>query len=319
MSVSARNFCAACVLTFVLASCGREKSDLIQGYVEGEYVYVASPLPGQLEKLGVKRGDDIKPGTLLFQLDSTPEKAAVEEASRRLAQAKATLEDAGKGRRPTELASLEAQLGQAQAAMLLSERELARQEQLSSTGATSKEDRDRALSLHVQNKQRVAQLQADLETARLGLRVDQVAAAEAEVKARAAALSKAEWDLSQKQQSSMRGGTIFDTLYREGEWVPAGRPVVALLPPQNVKVRAFVPEPRLSEVHQGDRLSVSIDGVAQPVTGTVSFISPQAEHTPPVIYSRESRSKLVFMIELVFEPSVAATLHPGQPVDVQLK
>jgi HlyD family secretion protein len=66
-------------------------------------------------------------------------------------------------------------------------------------------------------------------------------------------------------------------------------------------------------------MEVSLDGANAPVVGTVSFVSPEAEYTPPVIYSRESRSKLVFMIELRFEPDVAAKLHPGQPVDVRRK
>jgi HlyD family secretion protein len=161
-------------------------------------------------------------------------------------------------------------------------------------------------------------LEADLKTAQLGLRSDQIAAAEAEMHAREAALARAEWDLAQKKQSAPKAGLISDTLYREGEWVAAGRPVVALLPPQNIKVRAFVPEPDLGALHVGQPAQVFVDGVPDPLTGKVSFISPQSEFTPPVIYSRESRSKLVFMIELVFEPSVAEKLHPGQPVDVRI-
>jgi HlyD family secretion protein len=187
------------------------------------------------------------------------------------------------------------------------------------TGATSKEDLDRAVNQHDQNKHRVAEVEAELETARLGQRDDQITAAEADMKARAAALEKAKWDLAQKQQNATKSGVVFDTLYREGEWVAAGRPVVALLPPANVKVRTFVPETEIGSVHQGDKMEVTVDGTTTPVVGTVSFVSPEAEFTPPVIYSRESRSKLVFMIELVFDADVAARLNPGQPVDVRRK
>ncbi len=111
---------------------------------------------------------------------------------------------------------------------------------------------------------------------------------------------------------------IFDTLYREGEWAAAGHPVVVLLPPRNIKVRAFVPENLVGSIHSGDTVRVTLDGTSSPIIGKVSFISPQAEYTPPVIYSRESRGKLVFMIEAVFDPKTSASLHPGQPVDVQL-
>ena len=78
-----------------------------------------------------------------------------------------------------------------------------------------------------------------------------------------------------------------------------------------------MPEPQLTAVQVGDRVRVVVDGRPGPLVGTISFISPRAEFTPPVIYSRESRSKLVFMLEITFDPGTAAQLHPGQPVDVE--
>ncbi len=82
-------------------------------------------------------------------------------------------------------------------------------------------------------------------------------------------------------------------------------------------MRAFVPEKRVGLIHPGDTARVTVDGVSEPFVGKVSYISPQAEYTPPVIYSRESREKLVFLVEAVFDPATAAKLHPGQPVDVE--
>jgi HlyD family secretion protein len=184
-------------------------------------------------------------------------------------------------------------------------------------GATAPQDVDRARSVRDQDGQRVAQLEADLVTARLGSRTNQIAAAAANVKSMQAHLGRTEWDLSQKSQNAPQAGLVFDTLYREGEWVAAGRPVVALLPPQNVKVRVFVPEPLLGGIHPGDTARVTVDGVATAFTGKVSFISPQAEYTPPVLYSQGNRDKLVYLVELTFEPEAGANLHPGQPVDVQ--
>jgi HlyD family secretion protein len=283
---------AAVILLGLVAGCRRPDSGRIQGYVEGQFVYVASPLPGALEALHVQRGAQVKAGEPLFTLDSEPQQALVDEAAQRVAQAHAALEDAQKGKRPSEIESVEAQLRQAQDALTLSEIEFGRQEKLFSAGATTAENFDRARS-------------------------DQVAAAEANVRALEAALAEAQWNLSQKSQAAPQAGLVFDTLYREGEWVAAGRPVVSLLPPENIKVRVFVPETRIGTVRVGAAVRVTVDGVGEPLAGRVSFISPQAEYTPPVIYSRESRAKLVFMIEVVFEPATAATLHPGQPVDVQ--
>jgi len=299
-----------------LAGCSNESPNHLQGYIEGEFVYVASPLPGAVRELHVQRGAQVKVGDPLFALDDAAEKANRDEAERRLAQARANLEDAKKGKRAPEIESIEAQLHQAKAALALSEKEFARQQNLFKSGASATRDLDLARTAKAEDLQRVSRLEADLATARLGARTDQVAAAEALVHAQEAALARADWDFTQKRQAAPQGGVVFDTLYRAGEWVAAGRPVVALLPPQNVKVRAFVPQAKLASIRRGDSFRVNVDGVSTPYQAKVSFISPQAEYTPPVIYSKESRSKLVFMIEGTFEAADAEKLHPGQPVDV---
>jgi HlyD family secretion protein len=309
---------AALITGELLTACERVPSDRVQGYVEGEYVYVASPYAGALSSLSVRRGEQVRKGEPLFALEQVSEKAVRDEAERRLSQALANLEDAKKGKRPSEIDSLKAQLKQAQAALRLSQREVARQEGLAKVpGAAIELEVDRARSGRDQNQQRVAQLEADLNTALLGARMDQVAAAEAEVHAREAALARAEWDLSQKRQVAPKAGLVFDTLYREGEWVAAGRPVVVLLPPDHIKVRTFVSEARVGAIKLGDLVQVTVDGVQGSIQGRVSYISPRAEYTPPVIYSQESREKLVFMVEVVFDHDDAVNLHPGQPVDVR--
>jgi HlyD family secretion protein len=310
---------AVFVAAGLLAGCDQSPADQVQGYVEGEYVYVASPYAGALSTLSVRRGMQVKAGDPLFALEQVSEKAARDEAERRLNKARATLEDTKKGKRPSEIESLKAQLKQAQTALQLSLREVARQEGLAAVpGAAVELEVDRARSARDQNQQRVAQLQAELDTALLGSRKDQVAAAEAEVRAREAALVKAEWDVAQKRQSAPKAGFVFDTLYREGEWVPAGRPVVVLLPPDHIKVRTFLPETKVGTIKLGHSVQVDVDGVQGSIQGKVSYISPRAEYTPPVIYNRDNREKLVFLVEILFDPGTAATLHPGQPVDVRL-
>jgi HlyD family secretion protein len=307
------------VLT-VLTGCEKAPSDLVQGYVEGEYVYVASPYGGALATLSVRRGVQVTAGDSLFALEQASEKAARDEAERKLSQARANLDDRRKGKRPSEIASLRAQLQQAQAALQLSLREVARQEGLAAVpGAAVEVEVDRARSARDQNQQRVSQLEADLNTALLGSRTDQVTAAEAEVRAKEAALAKAEWDLAQKRQVAPKTGFVFDTLYREGEWVPAGRPVVVLLPPDHIKVRVFVSQLRLGAIRLGDSVQVMVDGVQGFLPGRVSYISPKAEYTPPMLYSQGSRDKLVFLVEVLFDQAATVNLHPGQPVDVQFK
>jgi HlyD family secretion protein len=305
-------------LSALLSACDRKGNGVVQGYIEGEFVYVASPMAGALRSLEVERGTEVKEGDPLFTLEDGYEKAAREEAARKVAQAEANFEDAKQGQRPTELQSMQAQLDQARAALALSQTEYQRQGLLGGTGVASKQEVDRARSTRDQDQQRVSQLEAALETAQLGARAQQIVAAEAALKAQQAVLAGTEWSLSQKQQNSPKTGLVFDTLYREGDWVGAGKAVIILLPPANIKARAFVSQEKVGLIHQGDPVSLFVDGVKEPVTGRVSYISAKAEFTPPVIYSQEMREKLVFMIEISFDPKTAAKLHPGQPVDVQI-
>lgn len=304
------------LLLILLPACSNSPStDVFHGYVEGEFVYIASPLPG-IVTLVVAKGDTVKKGQPLFALENEAERSSRDEAQRRVAQAQAALRDAGKGLRPTEIAAIKAQQDQAKSALHLAEIEFVRQEKLFRSGIVPAQSLDAARSVRDQQRQTVARLSADVETARLGARSDQIAAAAAHVKALEAALSRAEWELSQKSRKATEAGIVYDTLYRSGEWVGGGKPVVALLPPGSIKARVFVPESRLAAIHPGDPVTVTVDGLKESFAGKVSFISPRAEYTPPVIYSRESRAKLVYLVEAVFPPEAPPRLHPGQPIDL---
>jgi len=137
------------------------------------------------------------------------------------------------------------------------------------------------------------------------------------VAASEAALAEAQWRLDQKSARAPATGLVFDTFFRPGEWVASGRPVLSLLPPENAKVRFFVPQAALARLPVGSRVLVHCDGCAAEVPAAVRFVSPEAEFTPPVLFNRENRNRLVFMLEA--EPSGdTRLLHPGQPVDVRL-
>ena len=303
----------------LLTGCQPENPNQFQGYVEAEYVYVSSPVGGALTELAVTRGGTVKAGQLLFALEHGAETAAVEQAEHDLTQAQAQRDDLLKGRRPTELASLQAQLERAQADLKLATVELARREQLISSNVVAQEELDQARAQCEADQAQVAQLTADLATGKLGGREDAVRAANAAVAAAQAAFDKARWSLDQKRQSAPADAAVHDTLFRQGEYVPAGQPIVVLLPPANLKVRFFVPQAKLPSLHTGGMVSVRPDGAPKPVDATISYISTQEEYTPPVIYSRETRADLVYMIEATFAPADAAPLRPGQPVDVELK
>lgn len=299
-----------------LAACSNGGPRVYQGYAEGEYVRVAAPFAGTLQKLAVARGAQVRAGDSLYALEQENEAAARREAQERLRNAEAQLANLRKGKRPTEIDAIRAQYAQAEAALKLSQAQLKRSEELVARSFISKERLDEARANRDRDSQRLAELKAQLATARLAARPDEVKAAEYNVEAARAALAQAEWRLAQKSVKSPVAGLVQDTYFVVGEWVNANQPVVSLLPPQNIKLRFFVEERHLGRVTVGQKLAATCDGCSAPIAAAVTFISPQAEFTPPVIYSRQERAKLVFLVEARPAPQDAVKLHPGQPVEV---
>lgn len=314
-------FARVMLISLALAACAREEPAYYQGYVEGEYVYVASPLGGELKELRVARGQSVAAGEVLFRLDPNPEALRVSETGQRLEQARARLADIHKGSRPSELTALRARLTSARAALEQAERDYDRRKKLRDEGhadAVSASEVDRYRTARDVAKSNVAMLEADLETAQLGGRPDAVAAAENEALALGIAVQELDWAARQKERLAPAAGIIQDTLYRVGEYVAPGRPVLSMLPPGNVKIRFFVPESLLPTVALGDSIQVQLDGVPGRVPAKISFLSAAAEYTPPVIYSKENRAKLVYLVEAVPDSSLIDKLRPGQPLEVYL-
>ena len=146
----------------------------------------------------------------------------------------------------------------------------------------------------------------------------EVKGAEADLNAATAQAAQKRWVVERKTVVAPAAGEIAETYYRPGEWVPAGAPVASLLPDNRRRLRFFVPEQVVATIKPGDAVEASCDACADPIKATVDFVAPQAEYTPPVIYSRGSREKLVFRVEALPPADQAARLRPGLPVDVRL-
>jgi HlyD family secretion protein len=301
-----------------LAGCSGKPAAGYQGYVEGEFVHLASPAAGRLEHLFVHRGQVIDAGASLFALDAQEEVAARRQADEQVKAAQSQLADLRLGRRAPEVDAVQAQLAQARAAEEQVAQQVRRDEAQFEAGGIARAQLDDSRAEHAIKSARVTELSNQLSIARLPARENQIRAQSAQLEAARASLSQAQWRLDQKQLSAGQAALVSDTLYREGEWVPAGSPVVRLLPPANVKVRFFVPQPDLGGLRLGQQVGLRCDGCEADLTATVSFVAREAEYTPPVIYSNETRAKLVFMIEARPQPGQAQRLHPGQPVTVTL-
>ncbi|HEY2033633.1 MAG TPA: HlyD family efflux transporter periplasmic adaptor subunit [Rhizomicrobium sp.] len=264
------------LLFLLLAACGKSDDQVWLGYGEGDNAFIAAPQPGWVSSLHVERGAYVHRGDLLFTLDDTAQIAARDQAVASLETAKASLT-------------------QEQANLLYSKRQLERQSGLARVNAGTPTNLDLAKSNYEQSAARIAQLQSQIQQME-------------------ASLSGATYSLTQRDVVSQTEGRVQDIYYRPGEYAPASTPVLSILPPKNIYVRFFVPEPQFSKVHIGQKVRVTCDG-CRPMTAQISFIAQQQEFTPPVIFSENSRAKLVFKLEARMPGGMK--LNPGQPVQVR--
>jgi len=285
---------------------------VLSGYVEGEPLYLAAPVSGTVKQMLVQRGDRVRAGQPLFVVDTAQVGAARDQAQAQVAAAQAQAQDARKGRRPLELAVYDANVAAAEAQVREAAAVLGRVRPLVQKGVYAPARLDDAQAAHdaAQAQLRAARRQRDAAT--LGAREDQVRAADSQVILAQAGLSAASARLSETAPVAPGAARVEDVFYQAGEWAIANQPIVSLLPDDRIKIRFFVPERSLSAYATGKTVRFSCDGCAAGLTATVAYISPRPEFTPPVIYSREARDRLVYLVEAW--PS--ARLSPGQPVDV---
>lgn len=269
------------VLLLLTAACSREKEHTAYGYIEGRYTYVSAIVPGTLKTLSVTRGTAVERGQLLLTLDPQPESHRYQAAEDTLRQATAS--------RDAIAANLD-----------YAERTWHRYQKLVLKHAASEADLDKAHSSWLST-------QKDLD------------AATAQIASLEQTLAESSWTLQQKTLSAPVSGQVFDTYYRTGEYVALNQPILSLLAPENIKAIFYVSETDLAEIRTGNAISVSCDQCQEPANGTVRFISPTAEYTPPVMYSSDMRTKMIYRVEADFPNAVARTLHPGQPVTVTWK
>jgi HlyD family secretion protein len=281
-------------------------------------VYISPVLGGRLDKLYVDHGDFVKKGARLFDLDSIEYAAAVAEAEANLRKAQSDLNDLLKGARPEEIETLKDRISKLEATCNLAKIVHDRNSKLIEKNVIAAKDYDNSMWLQVQNQWELSESKHNLLIAQLPAREDRVISAREAVKAAENALAGAKWRLEQRFVSATQDAFVFDTVTRQGEYAAAGNPVVMLIPPENMKVRFFVPYPDIQKIHAGDKIEFYPDGSQEKYQASVNYVSLKPEFTPPVIYSRDSNPKLVFMIEADVDPQCAYKVNAGMPVTVKL-
>ncbi|TGU95086.1 HlyD family efflux transporter periplasmic adaptor subunit [Mesorhizobium sp. M00.F.Ca.ET.151.01.1.1] len=290
---------------------------LAVGYVEGEYVLLAPIEVAQVGTVTVKRGDRVTAGATVVTLENADARIAVAQAQASLAQAQAQLADLQVGKRPEEIAALKAQVDMAKAQADDARRKYARAADLFKRGTGTQADYDTAsATLETANAQ-VGQAEANLAVGGLPARPETIKAADNQVKQAQAELEQAVWRLSKRTLAAPSPGRVNDVIRNPGDTAGPTAPVISVLPDGAVKLSVYIPEAAFSSVKVGSLLSVHCDGCGPDVKARVSYISPDPEFTPPVIYSLENRQKLVYLVEARPEGD-AGPLQPGQIVDVDL-
>lgn len=283
------------------------------GYLEADYVYVAPVSAGRIADIAVTEGQTIAAGDTLFALDDAQQQALLTAARARVDSARATLDNLVTGSRVQEIDVIRASLNKAQSDLALAQSNLARSEKLLAAGTVPevRVEQDRAALASAQAQ--VDQLTAQVDVAELPARNAQQVAAEANVAAAEADATRAALDLDDRLTLAPVAGTVDRLFYSTGEMAAAGTPVASILPAGALKARFFVPEADRAALAMGDVVQVGCDGCI-PMSAKVTWLASEPQTTPPVIYSREERGRLVYMIEA--ELDAPGTLRPGQPVTV---
>lgn len=290
---------------------------VLTGYVEGEALYLASPVSGTLREITVRRGDQVTAGQRLFLVDTSQVGAARNQAAADLAAAQAQAIDAREGQRPAELAIFEAQIDAARAAEREAKAAYDRVATLARQGIYAQARLDDARAAYETAKANTAAAVRRLQAAQLGAREGAVRAADARVAGAAAGVSAQEARLRDLAPLAPSAARVEDVFFQAGEWVTANQPIVSLLPEGRIKLRFFVPQKDLAAYRVGRVVRFTCDGCASGMTAKIAYISPRPEFTPPVIYSRGARDRLVYLVEAYPATPAGRPLPPGLPVDVE--
>ena len=284
------------------------------GYIEGDYRYLAPIAGGRITQLAADEGAQIAAGDLLVTLDSAQERAALEGAQAQIAMAEANLDNLQTGSRAPEIAVIRASIDAAEAEAHLAQTDLERTKALAARAVASQAQLEQQQARLDAARAKSAQLRAQLEVAELPARAAQRLAAEASLRAARAEGERAAIALREREIRAPLGGRIERIYFEPGEIAGAGTPVLSILPENALDLIFFVPQADRSALRLGQRLVLSCDGCTGVLAAEITHLADSPQYTPPILYSRAERERLVWRVKARLADG--ATLLPGQPVSV---
>ena len=285
------------------------------GWIEADIRYIGGSRTARLTEKSVEEGDKIQAGQMLFSFASDIEKVAVSAARAKFNRSEAALSLAKSAQdRKEQRDALKATREEAEAELIYAEQSLKRARFLYKKQAGTRATLDKAIKAYAQAKAARNKINVRIKLGELPQRDQQIEQAKQEVVVAKAELASAQAALALKTVVAPTTGLIEETYYRVGEVVPAGRPVVSLLTPETIRVEFFIPEAERARVKIGDTIKVTCDG-CRAQNARISFIAQDAEYTPPQIFSREERSKMVYRAKAI--PQTTYGLPVGLPVSVE--
>jgi HlyD family secretion protein len=296
---------AVAVAAWILLG-GSKRERTLSGYIEGENLYLAAPVAGTVQAVSAVEGQRVSAGQRLFQIEPATLTAQGQQAAANVSAAR------------TQIASAEAQAQQAEADVSAAnaDAEKARQDlarllsvKRADNAAVAGKDIDAARAALNSANARVAAAQKTAQARRAQVVASRAQAEQAQGAAREVAIR-----VGQLSPAAPSPARVEDVFFQPGEWVNANQAVVSLIPDNKVKVRFFVPEEQVARYRPRRQVRFSCDSCGGELTAVIRYVSPRPEFTPPIIYSRDSRDRLVFMVEAY--PARPANLQPGLPVDV---
>ncbi|EJC80897.1 multidrug resistance efflux pump [Rhizobium leguminosarum bv. trifolii WSM2297] len=291
---------------------------VLYGNVDIRQVSLGFRVSGRLSELRVDEGDVVKSGTVLAKLDAAPYEFTVRSGEANVAALRATLVKLKAGPRPTEIAQARAAYDESLADLQNANLAYDRARQLRPQGTISEASLDQATAAKAMAAARSASANEALKLLQEGSRVEDIAAADAQVKAAEASLASARTSLEDTELRAPNDGVMLSRVRENGAIVSPADTVFVLSLTEPVWVRSYVAEPDLGRIHPGMKVSVASDTAPdKPYEGTVGFISPVAEFTPKSVETPELRSDLVYRLRIVIDKP-GPDLRQGMPVTVRL-